>query len=137
MTLLCICYTPSLVFGIQESIHAEAYAYGLANHCSATPLWVHQLEAVTQLAMTCFASLCGIVYCASCPSFRQKILFILGRGVSPQFSVNLTDTDLGEHDNGVADDFSSTNEGIAMEILPTSELRLQAENMISSSNYSV
>ena len=130
MLLLGICYCPSLILGIQESMNADQYSYGVEYKCSAIPLWVHQLETITQLSMTCFASLSGIVYCASCPSFRKKVLHLMGKWQSNAQALDLNDRGVdNENINEVDEDMSRSNGGIALEILPKVELRIQAENM--------
>ena len=137
MLLLGICYCPSLILGIQESMNADQYSYGVEYKCSAIPLWVHQLETVTQLSMTCFASLSGIVYCASCPNFRKKVLHFLGK-LPRRGSESIDDLNSEENatsPNEVDEDMSRSDGGIALETLSTKlELRIQSENMATNNN---
>ena len=121
IALLLVSYTPSFILGAREAIYADTYMHGLENNCSAIPLWVQQLETISQLFKTVFSSLGGIIYCISCVRFRKKIKLLMGQTPPPP---NNSFADIAP-----VELISQTNEAIPLEILSNAELIKRAETM--------
>lgn len=125
--LLTICTLPSFILGIREAIYADSYAHGHEKICSSIPLWIHHIETIDHLFMTAFSAFGGIIYCLSSIKFRKKIHLLMRSSPPPAPNNSVAEMSDFDHENLI----SGTNEGISLEILSNSQLRIQAENMAS------